>query len=229
MRRRPRSCHGSARRSIGIGWDLRPTVGLPAIEPDDHFLRLGHASCMLQKTRRGLRALHLGATLGLVGFVAISAVSRADPPDIVAGMRACAKEQDDSRRLACYDRSVGRIPVELPQSAVSKPQPPPVPSGPEAAALAEQQFGMNPQLARQQADAPAMRQLKELRARVVAVSRKPRGEPIVTLENGQIWQAADGEVTDRFKVGDVVTIWTGTLGAYYMAVRHDTVRVTRVR
>jgi hypothetical protein len=177
-----------------------------------------------------LRALRLGATLGLVGFVAMGEASRADPPDVVAGMRACANEQDDSRRLACYDRSVGRIPVEPPHSATSKPQPPPVPAGPEAVALAEQQFGMNSQLGRQQAGAQAVPQLKELRARVVAVTRKQRGEPIVTLENGQVWQAADGEVMDRLKVGDVVTIGTGWLGSYYiLAVRHEGVRVTRVR
>jgi len=192
-------------------------------------VRFGHTLCILRKPRGGLRALHLGATLGLVGFVAMGEASRADPPDVVAGMRACANEQDDSRRLACYDRSVGRIPLEPHDSAASKPQPPPVLAGPEAVALAEQQFGMNPQLARQQAGAQAMPQLKELRARVVAMSRKPRGEPIVKLENGQVWQAADGEVTDRLKVGDVVTIWTGMMGSYYMAVRHESVRVTRVR
>jgi hypothetical protein len=73
-------------------------------------------------------------------------------------------------------------------------------------------------------------QLKELSARVVAVSRKPRGEPIVTLENGQVWQAADGQVMDRLKVGDVVTIGTGWLGSYYiLAVRHEGIRVTRVK
>jgi hypothetical protein len=175
-----------------------------------------------------LLALSLGTTLGLLGFVATCEVSRADPPDVVAAMRACANEQDDSRRLACYDRSVGRVPVER-HTAASKPQPPPVPAEPEAVARAEQQFGMNPQLAHQQAGAQAVPQLKELRARVVALSRRPHGEPIVTLENGQVWQAADGEVTDRFKVGDVVTIWTGMMGSYYMAVRHNSVRVTRVR
>jgi hypothetical protein len=176
-----------------------------------------------------LLALSLGTTLGLLGFVATCEVSRADPPDVVAAMRACANEQDDSRRLACYDRSVGRIPVEPPHSAASKPQPPPVAAGPEAAALAEQQFGMNPQLARQQAGAQAAPVLKELHARVVALSRKRRGEPIVTLENGQVWEAADGEVMDRLKVGDVVTISPGWLASYVMAVRHESVRVTRVR
>jgi len=184
---------------------------------------------LTQKTCGGLRSRHLGATLGLVGFVALCQVSRADPPDVVAGMRACANEQDDSRRLACYDRSVGRNPVEPPHSAASKPKPPPVPAGPEAVALAEQQFGMNPQLAQQQAGAQAVPRLKELHARVVAVSRKPRGEPIVKLENGQVWQAADGEVTDRFTIGNVVTIWTGAMGSYYMAVGHYSVRVTRMQ
>lgn len=180
------------------------------------------------KSRRGFRALHLGATLGVVGFVAMSDVSRADSPDVVAEMRACATEQDDSRRLACYDRSLGRIQGEPPHTGASKPQPSPGPAGPEAVALAEQQFGMNAQLARQQAGVQTVPQLKELRARVVAVSRKLRGEPIVTLENGQVWQGADGEVMDRLKVGDVVTIWHGTMGSYRMAVGHDSVRVTRM-
>jgi hypothetical protein len=181
------------------------------------------------KNRRGFRALHLGATLGVVGFVAMSDVSRADCPDVVAEMHACATEQDDSRRLACYDRCLGHIQAEPPRTAASKPQPTSGPAGPEAVALAEQQFGINAQVARQQAGAQAVPQLKELRGRVVAVSRKLRGEPIVTLDNGQVWQGADGEVMDRLKVGDVVTIWHGAMGSYHMAVGHESVRVTRMR
>src|ERR1700739_2559743 len=194
------------------------------------FGRIRAKAVHTPKGRRGFRAPHLCAGLCLVGCIAMTEVSRAEPSDVVAQMRACATEQDDSRRLACYDRSVGRAPTEPLHTAVSKPLRRSAPRGPEAAALAEQQFGMNAQVARQQAGgAQPTPQLKELHARVVAMSHKRRGEPIVTLENGQVWEAADGEVIDRLKVGDVVTVWLGTLGSYYLALRNESVRVNRVR
>jgi hypothetical protein len=180
------------------------------------------------KGRRKFGSLHLGTSLALAGLLTSGAARAGAPPDIVAAMRACTTEQDDSRRLACYDHSLGRAPSEPLSSTAPKPQAQPVPTAPAAPALNDQ-FGMNPQVARKQPGASAVPPLKELRARVIAVSRRFRGEPVVTLENGQVWQAADGQVADWLKVGDVVTIWAGAMGSYYMAVRHESVRVSRVQ
>jgi hypothetical protein len=184
------------------------------------------------QTPKGLRsfaALRLGASLGLVGFAAMSGASRASPPDMVVEMRACATEQDDSRRLVCYDRAVRRTPNAPLNTVAPQPQAQPVAAGPAAVAVAEQQFGMNLQLARKQGGAEAGPRLKDIHARVIAVSRKLHGEPVVTLENGQVWQAAQGEVAAVLKVGDVVTIWAGVLGSYHLSVGHDSMRVTRVQ
>jgi hypothetical protein len=181
------------------------------------------------KGRRSFSALRLGASLGLFGFVAMSGASRASPPDIVAEMRACATEQDDTRRLACYDRTLGRTPNEPLNTAAPQAQAQPIAAGPPAVALAEQQFGMNPQLARKQGGPKAGSSLKQIHSPVKAISRKLHGEPVVTLENGQVWEAAQGEVGDVLKVGDVATIWAGAMGAYYLSVGNRSTRVTRVR
>jgi hypothetical protein len=181
------------------------------------------------KGRRSFSALRLCASLGLFGFVAMSGASRASPPDIVAEMRACATEQDDTRRLACYDRTLGRTPNEPLNTAAPQAQAQPIAAGPPAVALAEQQFGMNPQLARKQGGPKAGSSLKQIHSPVKAISRKLHGEPVVTLENGQVWEAAQGEVGDVLKVGDVATIWAGAMGAYYLSVGNRSTRVTRVR
>ena len=186
---------------------------------------------MLQTSGDGgsFGAPRLSAWLGLIGFVAVSGASRASPPDVVAEMRACTTEQNDSRRLACYDHAVGRTPNGPLHTAAPQPQAQAAPTGPAAAALAEQQFGMNPELARKQAGPDAVPRLKEIHARVTALSRQHQGEPVVTLENGQVWKAKPGETGDTLKVGDLVTIWTGAMGSYHLSVGHRSMDVTRVQ
>jgi len=159
----------------------------------------------------------------------MSGALRAGPPDVIAEMRACETEQNDSRRLACYDRALGRTPNEPLHTAAPPPQAQSAAPGPAAAALAEQQFGMNPELARKQAGAEAVPRLKEIHGRVIALSRRHQGEPVVTLDNGQVWEAKQGEMGDTLKVGDVVTIWTGAMGSYHLSVGHRSIGVTRVQ
>jgi hypothetical protein len=162
----------------------------------------------------------------LLSIVAMNATSVARAQDVVAALRTCESEQDDSRRLACYDRALNRPrPPGKPAAPPSThEQPPAAKSSP-----AEELFGMNEELARKLQGAQAPPHLSKLQARVVAVSYKLRGEPVVRLENGQVWESVEGSRHVEIKVGEVVTIWPGLLGSYRLTTGDAAVRVSRVR
>jgi hypothetical protein len=139
--------------------------------------------------------------------------------DVLANLHACAAEQDDKRRLACYDSQLRQTPAESPQVQPAAP-------APDELVSEERQFGMSEQLARQAAQTP---HLTKLSARVVGVSYATHGEPVVKLENGQVWQVVEGEDPMQIDVGAVATIKAGVLGAYYFSMRKQSVRVKRIR
>lgn len=88
---------------------------------------------------------------------------------------------------------------------------------------------MSPQVARQQGQAPPEKPRK-LVAHVVSVTRQLRGEAVVTLDNGQVWQAAQGDSVLELKPGDTVTIYAGVLGSFVMSSpQTSSRRVKRVR
>ena len=72
--------------------------------------------------------------------------------------------------------------------------------------------------------------IDQLTSRVAALGYKPRGELIIKLENGQVWEEADGEDPVSLKVGAEVIIGTGVMGAYWLQYgKHASVRVKRTR
>ena len=156
------------------------------------------------------------------------------PPAVVA----CMNEHDSTQRLACYDREVPRAvaatraPGSTPAAAAPASQlatAPPAPAAPSAAAEVDA-FGMTTQIERQQTGASAPPHLDKLTAHITAVSRKPRGEFIVTLDNGQVWEEA--EITSHLplRAGDDITIKRGMLGAFYLSSQQVLgLRVKRVR
>ena len=166
----------------------------------------------------------------VLGLSGLTDALHAGTEDVLAEMRTCAAERDDARRLACYDTQIHRTPDAGQTTHASRQQPRgTAEESAQAAAAAEQQFGMNEELARKSQQTQTPPRLDKLRARVVAVSRKLRGEPIVTLENGQVWETADGEGPIELKAGDVVTIWPGLLGAFRLSAGNSIVRVRRIR
>lgn len=73
-------------------------------------------------------------------------------------------------------------------------------------------------------------QLTELTASVTALSAKPHGELVVTLDNGQIWAEIAPGSKIRLKPGDSVTIEAGTLGSFILiAPNKRSSKVSRVR
>ena len=106
---------------------------------------------------------------------------------------------------------------------------PPASAGQSAAAEVDA-FGMTTQIQRQQTGASAPPRLDKLIARITAVSYKPRGEFVVTLDNGQVWEEAETTSHLPLRAGDDITIKRGMLGAFYLSSRQALgLRVQRVR
>jgi hypothetical protein len=152
-------------------------------------------------------------------------------------------ESNATQRLACYDREVPhaaastRATAPTPGAATSAATPKPTsPTGTAAGAASTapapsdaNAFGLTPQLQRKQPDAPPPPPAK-LTAHITAVSQRLRGESVVTLDNGQVWEEA--EITSHLplRIGDGITIKRGMLGAFYMSTKQVLgLRVKRVQ
>jgi hypothetical protein len=148
-----------------------------------------------------------------------------------AGFMDCASEQDDARRLACFDAAVARARTQ-PTVAADAPS-----AAPAAAAAAtvplskEERFGLRGDLKEEKAKkAPELTELQELHATVTKVAAKPHGELVLSLDNGQVWYEIQANSGIRVKTGDRVTIKSGALGSYsVVAPNGRSSKVTRVR
>ena len=161
---------------------------------------------------------------------------------------ACKAMTDEAARLSCFDTAADALkpPVVVAEPptaepvAASEPDPEPAPppkpapahaSTPVPAAATEApadplaQFGMNAELASQQETAQA--ELKEIKAVAVEVTKRIRGEHVVTLDNGQVWTEKDAESYFRVEVGDTVTIKRISMGGFRMVGRGN--RASAVR
>jgi hypothetical protein len=120
-------------------------------------------------------------------------------------LRACASESEDARRLACYDREMGR---------------------PERAA--DEDIGMNPDLRRQkEKEVGAAPKERSMTATVARVSEREYGKLLVMLDNGQVWAQTEARLFP-LEAGNVVTVRPGALGSWWMMGPNGNVR-TRVK
>lgn len=187
----------------------------------------------------------------LLNAAAVSVLLMAAVSPLVAAERvsdrvlACAAEADEGRRLACFDalsaslRGDARPAVagaaspaatsgSSPATTVVPTAPAEAPAAAPAAqgvpASAEDSFGLRVKQEK------AAGELTELSATATAIRAKPRGELIITLDNGQIW----GEIAPGSKIkvnaGDTVKIEAGTLGSFILiAPNGRSSKVTRIR
>ena len=121
-------------------------------------------------------------------------------------------------------------------TAASARQSPTAPSAAAAAAAAaqpsqagtpspEDRFGLRVDLKEQKAG-----ELTELSATATAISAKPRGELVITLDNGQVWGEIAPGSKIKVKPGDAVKIEAGTLGSFILiAPNGRSSKVTRIR
>ncbi len=183
--------------------------------------------------------VHLGPSLrSSLGLALVLALAQCWlSPALAAGTAAnasfmtCAGEQDDARRLACFDAAAAR--------ARAQPAPPVESAAPAAAATAaavvplskEDRFGLRGDLKEEKTkQTPELAELQELRATVTKVAAKPHGELVLSLDNGQVWYEIQANSGIRVKTGDQVTIRSGALGSYsVVAPNGRSSKVTRVR
>jgi len=148
----------------------------------------------------------------------------------------CAGMSDDHARLACYD-SIFRGGGAQQQGA---------PSGsPEAAAQAsaatgaaappargnpQEDFGLTEAAKEARDPEAAARVPQSINGKVASVARRPTGEFVATLDNGQVWTQIDSYPTVRLSPGDTVTIKKASLGSFLLVTPSKAIaRVRRMK
>jgi hypothetical protein len=79
------------------------------------------------------------------------------------------------------------------------------------------------------AAAPQAPAPKRATATVTAIEKRPRGELVVTLDNGQVWAQKSADRYFPLKVGDPVAILAGSLGSFRLICGSRATAVTRVQ
>jgi len=158
-------------------------------------------------------------------------IQQAAAQGVPAAVAACMGEHDSAQRLACYDREVGRAVTSRAPAAADAPVAARAAPPAEPELSPEKAFGMTPQLQQKESGggqkSPA---LDKLTAHVTAVAHKSRGELIVTLDNGQVWEEAESSSHLDPRPGDEITLRKGMLGAFYMSSQQVRgLRMKRVR
>jgi hypothetical protein len=160
-------------------------------------------------------------------------------------------ESDATQRLACFDRESARLTQESapiarradpPASAPPAAAPAAATAAPAAATAApaaatqsaQDKFGYRGNLARAELDkksAEERQEFEQMTAKVSELGTLPRGELLLTLDNGQVWQQKPGDRAMRIKVGDDVTIRRASLGSFLLTSQaaNGSMRVTRVK
>ena len=160
--------------------------------------------------------------------------------DIAATVNACRAEADDARRLACYDRAVGRTTGNAPASApaaapaaastaATAAATAPAPAAPEKP---DDGFGRERQLAYEedQKRAEATRAVGELLSTIVGLEKRMDGLMTFTLDNGQVWRQVRPDSLFSIKQGDAIRIQPGSLGSFILSgPTKKSTRVTRVK
>jgi hypothetical protein len=151
--------------------------------------------------------------------------------DIAAAVNACRAEADDARRLACYDRAVGRANGNAPAAAPAAAATAATAPAP-APAQTEDSFGRERQLAHEedQKRAEATRAVGELLATIVGLEKRMDGLMTFTLDNGQVWRQVRPDSLFSIKQGDAIRIQPGSLGSFILSgPTKKSTRVTRVK
>jgi hypothetical protein len=122
------------------------------------------------------------------------------------GVRGCARESDQTQRLACFDTLASTLPK-----------------------IEADQFGMTADVAQKRDPARTSRatQNDALTGKIVALRQGARGEYVFTLDNEQVWIQAEPTPNIHFAVGDAVRIEHGAMSSIWLAA--DKGRKTRIK
>ncbi len=202
------------------------------------------------KSSRAMSRARLAFTIGMAMLSALPIHASAQTAPET--MHSCVNEPDPGRRLACYDRQMGRSPATAaPQAPAQAPVPaqappraqapppekesPPVQTAPPAQVpapayqSAAPAAGAAPEGTAAPAASPHPQTGEKSRtrsARIVSIDREPN-EMVLHLDNGEVWEQLQGASGDlSLQPGDTVRI-ERRFGAYYLFADH--VNAMRVR
>jgi hypothetical protein len=165
-----------------------------------------------------LSALLHRLTLSLVCALPLCGVpASAGAQGTPAGLRACAAVSDPGRRLACYDREMGRAPAMQAASApvaAASSAPAPAPANAEQPAPAAAQHTSRWKILSTVSGGDW-----HVTAQIARLERSP-DSMVLHLDNGQVWRQI-GRVSGDLSLheGDSVTI-EEHLGSYWLSSRH---------
>jgi hypothetical protein len=161
--------------------------------------------------------------------VAVLAGCTALPASVLAAevaaspTHACARLQDRTQRLDCYDAAFARPADE----ASAQPATAASPAAPSPAA--EANFGLTPLQIDRNAPGGGSAKSDYLASKVVAVKRGHDGQFTATLENGQVWVQIEINSHANLAIGDSVTIRRAAMSSYLMVTpRGVGTRVRRI-
>ena len=177
------------------------------------------------------RAKILGATILAAGaaLAAAPAEAQMDQNTAVNILRECARIDDASARLACYDNNIRNVGGA---ARASVPGQMPVVQGGSAPAAAASPRGFGADDVRASTQQRYDSQLQQIDGQITAIRAREPGIYAFTLEGGAEWQFAEG-VSSSYRVprsGSTVEIERGALGSYLMRFDDQTpVPVRRIR
>jgi hypothetical protein len=184
-------------------------------------------------------------TRAAAGLVLAALGSTAAAAEIPEGLRRCATESDDLRRLACYDAEIagsGRVisnasgnvagasaatpdPSAAKAASDAAPKPDSSAAATKAPADPADEFGLRRDPKKEPGTKAA-----EVSSSVAAFSRGVDRRLVVTLENGQVWREIAPNEAVRLQTGDTVRIERGSLGSFLLvAPNKRSTKVTRIK
>jgi len=140
----------------------------------------------------------------------------------------CAGVSDDRARLACYDQMFGKPAAAPAETGVLSTS---AAATAAAAPSPQDNFGLS-DTAKRARDPEKAKELipQSITEKVASVGRRPTGELVVTLDNGQVWVQIETNTMARISAGDTVTIRKAALGSYQLVSPNKvTARVRRVK
>ena len=143
------------------------------------------------------------ATMMVLACVCLPAYALPNP--LAEGLRHCASETDEAKRLSCFDSLAAALPK-----------------------VEADQFGLTADIAHKRepvVEHPAVEET--LTGTIKAVHTAPRGELVFILDNQQVWIQAEVNSRIQFAVGETVRIEHGAMGSLWLAA--DKARKTKVK
>jgi hypothetical protein len=184
---------------------------------------------------RAHRAKILGATIWAASAASLllsgaPAVAQMDQNTAVNILRECAKIDDASARLACYDNNIRNV-GGAPRASVPGQMPVVQGGAAPVASNSARGFGAEDVRTPERFAAPAG-QLQQIDARVASIRPREPGIYAFTLDDGAEWLFAES-VSQSYRLpraGSVVEIERGALGSFLMRFDEQSpVPVRRVR